>query len=472
MLYNFMNFSFILSAKKARKCKELQGWSDQLWNLLPAFCRCPSDVYQNFGSLSKLLLEMLKSDRCLYKSASKGLQQLIDGTRRLSSSDEDVEVPAEVSALFSSKTSNLSCVSLQRCSKKDARKSMKVLASHSVDLLCTFADDFLESSEKRAHLKDALRSLAQISGSANICNLFLSLLKKCGLEDIPSTPENLECEANEVDGKGEENTDSTAEINNKRSLLMELISTLAEAADEDVLDLFFGFIKSSLLDSSKSCESKALFALSTILKVSISSSYATFRFDMYLFAFNPFIYFQEHHEYSLAQLDEIMMLLHGIKPDSNNAVLEGQLVCYKYLLVHMIKVNEESTSKKAFLILNELILALKSKKESRRLAYDVLLAISTSLRSSELNNGDSDLQRLFTMVMGYLSSPSPHIVSGAIAALSLLIYTDADFCVEVPNLIPSVLVLLQNKAIEVIKVGSVSSVFPVGCFQFSCHLRV
>ncbi|KAF7026156.1 hypothetical protein CFC21_038283 [Triticum aestivum] len=412
-------------AKKARKCKELQGWSDQLWNLLPAFCRYPSDVYQNFGSLSKLLLEMLKSDRCLYKPASKGLQQLIDGTRRLSNSDEDVEVPAEVSALFSSKTSNLSCVSLQRCSKKDAHKSMKVLASHSVDLLCTFADDFLESSEKRAHLKDALRSLAQISGSANICNLFLSLLKKCGLEDTPSTPENLECEANEVDGKGEENTDSTVEINNKRSLLMELISTLAEAADEDVLDLFFGFIKSSLLDSSKSCESKALFALSTILK--------------------------EHHEYSLAQLDEIMMLLHGIKPDSNNAVLEGQLVCYKYLLVHMIKVNEESTSKKAFLILNELILALKSKKESRRLAYDVLLAISTSLRNSELNNGDSDLQRLFTMVMGYLSSPSPHIVSGAIAALSLLIYTDADFCVEVPNLIPSVLVLLQNKAIEVIK---------------------
>lgn len=28
---------------------------------------------------------------------------------------------------------------------------------------------------------------------------------------------------------------------------MELISTFAEAADEDLLDLFFGFIKSSLL---------------------------------------------------------------------------------------------------------------------------------------------------------------------------------------------------------------------------------
>uniref|UniRef100_A0ACD5WMY4 Uncharacterized protein n=1 Tax=Avena sativa TaxID=4498 RepID=A0ACD5WMY4_AVESA len=412
-------------AKKARKCKELQAWSDQLWNLLPAFCRYPSDVYQNFGSLSKLLVEMLKSDRCLYKSACKGLQQLIDGTRRLSSSDQDVEVPAEISALFSSEANNLSCVSLQKCSKKDARKSMKVLASHSVDLLCTFTDDFLDSSEKRAHLKDALRSLAQLSGGANICNLFLSLVKRYGLEDTSLEPENLECQTDEVDGKDEEKSDATAEINNKRSLLMELISTLAEAADEDALDLFFGFIKSCLLNSSKSCDSKALFALSIILK--------------------------EHHGYSLTQLDEIMMLLHGIKPDSNNAVLEGQLVCYKYLLVHMIKVDEESTSKKAFLILNELILALKSKKENRRIAYDVLLAISTSLRSSEPNNGDSDLQRLFTMVMGYLSSPSPHIVSGAIAALSLLIYNDANFCMEVPNLIPSVLVLLQNKAIEIIK---------------------
>jgi len=58
--------------------------------------------------------------------------------------------------------------------------------------------------------------------------------------------------------------------------------------------------------------------------------------------------------------------------------------------------------------------------------------------------------------MGYLSTPSPHIVSGAIAALSLLIYSDANFCMEVPNLIQSVLVLLQHKAIEVTKVSSVT----------------
>lgn len=41
---------------------------------------------------------------------------------------------------------------------------------------------------------------------------------------------------------------------------------------------------------------------------------------------------------------------------------------------------------------------LQSKKESRKLAYDVLLATSINLRNSESNSADSDLQRLFTMV--------------------------------------------------------------------------
>uniref|UniRef100_A0A0D9YK80 Uncharacterized protein n=1 Tax=Oryza glumipatula TaxID=40148 RepID=A0A0D9YK80_9ORYZ len=413
-------------AKSARKCEDLKSCSNQLWNLLPAFCRYPVDICQNFGSLSKLLLEMLKCDKYLYKSAVKALQQLVDGTRRLSSSEQNREIYVELSTLFSSKIINLSCPSFERCSKKDARKNMKVLASHSVDLLSTVTDYFLDSSpEKRSHLKDALRCLAQLSGSTNICNLFLSLVKRFGLEDTQSEQENIECQTNEVDKKDEEGTDVDEEKNKKRSLVMELISTFAEAADEDLLDLLFGFVKSSLLNNKQPCEGKALFALSIILK--------------------------EHNEYSLARLDEIMMLLHGIKADLDNEVLEGQLLCYQYLLVHMIKANEENTSKKAFLILNELIVALKSKKESRRLAYDVLLAISNSLRSSESNSEDSDLQRLFTMVMGYLSSPAPHIVSGAIAALSLLIYNDANFCLEVPNLIPSVLVLLKHKAIEVIK---------------------
>lgn len=450
---------------KKRKRKDLKFWTDQLWNLLPSFCRYPIDVHDSVGSLFKLLVEISKCDDCLYKYAVQALQQLVDGARRLSTGDQDVEIYMELSALFS-KPYSFKCARLDKCSKKDACKNLRVLASYSTSLLCTFTDYFLDSSpEKRAHLKVALRCLAQLSGSMNICELFVSLVKRFDLEDTPLEPdsqecktdeedrmdelvkkkdrkdaestefktdevdmkdgESTECKTDEIGRKDEKSTDATVELNNKRSLLLELISTFVEVADEDLLDKLFGFIKSCLLDSSMSCHSKALFALSTIVK--------------------------EHSEYSLAHLDEMMLLLHGMKSALDNTVLENQLLCYQHLLVHMIKVNEENTSKKAFLILNELIVALKSKKESRKLAYDVLLATSTNLRSPESNSADSDLQRLFTMVMGYLSSPSPHIVSGAIAALSLLIYSDANFCMEVPNLIESVLVLLQHKAIEVTK---------------------
>lgn len=91
----------------------------------------------------------LLSDNMFYFS-----QQLVDGTRRLSSSEQNREIYVELSTLFSSKIINLSCPSFERCSKKDARKNMKVLASHSVYLLSTVTDYFLDSSpEKRSHLK-------------------------------------------------------------------------------------------------------------------------------------------------------------------------------------------------------------------------------------------------------------------------------------------------------------------------------
>lgn len=59
----------------------------------------------------------------------------------------------------------------------------------------------------------------------------------------------------------------------------------------------------------------------------------------------------------------------------------------------------------------------------------------------------------FLKIMGYLSGASPHIMSGAVAALSLLIYEDPSLYISVPDLMPSVLILLQSKASEVIKVN-------------------
>lgn len=55
--------------------------------------------------------------------------------------------------------------------------------------------------------------------------------------------------------------------------------------------------------------------------------------------------------------------------------------------------------------------------------------------------------------MGYLSGSSPHIMSGAVSALSVLVHNNAEICLLVPDLVPSVLALLHTKAVEVIKVS-------------------
>lgn len=69
--------------------------------------------------------------------------------------------------------------------------------------------------------------------------------------------------------------------------------------------------------------------------------------------------------------------------------------------------------------------------------------------------------QLMFQIMGYLSSASPHIKSGAVSVLSLLIYNDTDICLSMPDLVPSLLSLLQGKSVEVIKVSpfSLFSVF-------------
>ena len=61
----------------------------------------------------------------------------------------------------------------------------------------------------------ALRCLAQLSGSTNICELFVSLVKRFDLENTQLEPDSQECKT-DVDRKDEESIDTTDELNNRR----------------------------------------------------------------------------------------------------------------------------------------------------------------------------------------------------------------------------------------------------------------
>jgi ribosomal RNA-processing protein 12 len=62
----------------------------------------------------------------------------------------------------------------------------------------------------------ALRCLAQLSGSTNISELFVSLVKRFDLEDTQLESDSQECKTDEVDSKDEESTDTTDELNYRR----------------------------------------------------------------------------------------------------------------------------------------------------------------------------------------------------------------------------------------------------------------
>ncbi|KAK8942880.1 hypothetical protein KSP39_PZI008968 [Platanthera zijinensis] len=397
--------------KKDTVRKSLRSYFHDLWDLLPAFCRYPIDLAENFESLSMLLMVVLKDEASLQEISFEYIQMLVYSNR------EDNRHHVLDPQNFDMEFINFGY------SKRTVSKNMKALSSRSMDFFQILKDIFLESAEKRGCIKDAIGSLAFIIPSECLRNFFCSSFKDVEQSSDIADTQSLDYHEQVENKKVGDSKEALEKHEESRSLLMELACSVVEAADTDLTNIILDYVRFSLSTTSEICQSEAYFTLSRILK---------------------------EESYSSAQFNELMELLFTVKRPVDTNSLKNRFLCFNYLLVYILKNNVDDINTKAFLILNEIILTLKS-KESRKLAYDTLLTVSVKLKTPHSGSPDSHLLLLFNMVMGYLSSSSPQIMSGAVSALSLLIYHDAAFCLSVPNLIPSVLILLQNKAIEVIK---------------------
>jgi hypothetical protein len=106
------------------------------------------------------------------------------------------------------------------------------------------------------------------------------------------------------------------------------------------LTFIFHTALSSSQNGSGSCDSKALIALSAILRVSAFKQSISWHFASLVSSFSSF---QEHNGYSLAHLDEMMMLLHGVKSDLDPEwwvpSLLGEILNFSSWLVFVSKEN-------------------------------------------------------------------------------------------------------------------------------------
>lgn len=414
-------------AKKKKLLQNLKSCSHDLWDLLPAFCRYPTDTSQSVASLCKMLTVAMKKDPSKHETVAIALQELVNGNRSILKDNQHAKQGSyfSICALLEFAHIDLTSLSLD-LSKKSVSRNLEALGASSIDLIQILTDIFFDSPpEKRTYVKEAIGCLAYVTENASIKNFFVSLLEN--LDSLVSVVgSELSVGHVQVSDKKEDAGMAVEQKCEKtRCLVMELASALVAGADEDLIIIIFDYIRSSLSTINEASQCKAYHALSTILR--------------------------EHCWFCSTRTDDLIDLLLSIKGPADHEVLKNRFLCFQYLLFNLLKSKEEKTYMKAFLVLNEIILTLKSKKESRKLAYDLLLNISASLKNSESSIEESNLERLFYMVMGYLSSSSPHIMSGAVSALSLLMYNNPVFCLTVPNLVTSVLALLQNKDNEVIK---------------------
>ncbi|XP_043691998.1 RRP12-like protein isoform X2 [Telopea speciosissima] len=426
--------------KKSPLRQELRTYACGIWDLLPAFCRYPTDTHRKFEPLAKLFISFLKKDSSMLENVALALQELVNQNRSVLRSTQDANELMKGSTDCTGRDSLMESTKVRfQFSKKIAKKNIRAMSVYSVELLQALTDVFFVSTlESRKYLKDAIRCMASISETSEVKKIFLSTLEKSKLVSGMGEFDKLESHCSSVDvEQGVDSKKSEQEVS-QRCLIMEFASSLVEGANQDLIGLIFCCTRAVLQATAEIGIPEAYYTLSRIL--------------------------EEHTWFMSSKFDELLDLFLILKPPVDIMSLKNRFACFHILLVHILKNDLEGNSK-AFLILNEIIVTLKDSEEgARKTAYDTLVMISSSLNNSSFGDPEPH-QRLFIMLMGYLSGVSPHITSGAVAALSLLMYKDVDICFSVPDLVPSVLALLQSKAMEVIKAALGFMKVLVSCLQ-------
>lgn len=412
--------------KKSVIQEELQAYARGCWGLLPAFCRHPTDTYQNFGSLVKLLVTFITKDSFMLENIAIALQELVNQNKTVVRSNEGTGEFATLPKTSEINGSSVVFKSKPPYSKKIASRNIRALASCAGELVQALVDVFFDSPpEKRAYLKDAIGCLASITDSSVTKSIFISSLERFqlinDLGEFGKQGSHISASADQEQGNI-----TPSEKGTKRCLTVELASSLVEGASEDMIASIFDLIKHTLQESDEVGQTEAYHTLSRIL--------------------------EEHSWFCSSHINELMDFLIGLKSPVVITTVRSRFACLQILLVHTIEGSLDEENSKAFLVLNEIILTIKdSTEEARKAAYDLLIGIHSSLQRFSSAASDEPYQKLINMIMGYLSGSSPHIKSGAVSALSVLVHNNAEICLLIPDLVPTVLALLQTKAVEVIK---------------------
>lgn len=165
-------------------------------------------------------------------------------------------------------------------------------------------------------------------------------------------------------------------------------------------------------------------------------------------------------------------------------ILATKEVCKHRLSNNSFRLEIFYVNKHLLCVINCFIVcAAKSNTKTRNASYDLLIGIGHSMGNPESGGSTARLLDFYNMVrplfavfaehvdvmefllmptcagcipqvVGCLAAKSPHMISAAVAALARLLYEfSLELCPTVPNLLPSVLLLLRSQSREIVKVS-------------------
>ncbi|KAI9923049.1 hypothetical protein PsorP6_002331 [Peronosclerospora sorghi] len=414
------------------QAKKLQTRTIQLWTLFPTICTRATDVDTNFKKIAKILASAIADKRFpeLRLAVCQGLLVLVRRTRTQHKSVRCYDLEAnevdEEDAKVGDEDANDNAQQQEAMFARD-RAALAKYAGRYVPLLLSFVEE--TDPEKDAKgvqvLLDTLEAFASLADPDLISTTFKRVIEKL----LEATTEAKRVEA----GSSDNHMKRVKKFRQDSHAQVALALALVAHVDDTNVSLLYRVIKPYLLDDSDTVMQKRSYAA----LVAICDSHPKF----------------------LSEQSQLQ--------DLTRAICDSLLTCSVPakkmrlgVLANLIRALQDQSATNGLAIkelvpslVGEIILCTKEANgKAREGAFELLVAMAMLLRALDTQNG---LVEFIQMVLGGLAARTPHMRSAAVSCLSRLVFEfgreDPAIARAMPALLKTVLMLLNEKAREVIK---------------------
>ncbi|DAZ94614.1 TPA: LOW QUALITY PROTEIN: hypothetical protein N0F65_010553 [Lagenidium giganteum] len=402
-------------------CKKFQMLTMQLWNLFPSFCANAKDIDTGFKKIAKTLANAMADQRYpeLRLAVCQGLQALVKKTRkgksRVHRDEEDEDIEEE-------EDDGDEDEEVDEEKRNRDRAALAKYASRYLPLLITFVEelDAEKDAENAQILLETVEGFASLAEASFVSATFKKIMQTL----LEATTEAKKLEASSP------GSPKLQQLKRSAHCQMALAMALLGHMDMESVNLLYRVIKPYLLDDTDPAMQKRSYAV----MVSIC----------------------DHHPSFLTAESNIKDMTESICESLLTCSVPAKkmrLRCLVHLITALSDVEDVDVDNLIPNLVGEIMLCTKEANgKAREAAFDLLVAMA---RLMAVKRPETGLMEYLQMVLGGLAARTPHMRSASVICLSRIVFefgrTEVVIQQAMPQLLKTVLMLLHEKAREVIK---------------------